>query len=100
MIELGVREKGDLRTELEQGAIRFVGLDDDPFPRAPSRIGIRVAELAPEDIGRVQPAPAQRVDDHARRRRLAVGSGDGQAALELSDLRQQIGPVKLPAAAA
>ena len=89
----------DLGVELEQRAVGLVGLDHDPLAAPPAGVRSGGAQLAADDVGRVEPAAAQRVDDHRRGRRLAVGPGDGQAAAQRGDLGEQVGAVQLAAAA-
>ena len=45
------------------------------------------------------PAAAQRVDEHARRRRLAVRAGDGDRRAQPGELAEQLGAVQLAQAA-
>ena len=100
VVELGVGEHGDPRRELEQRAVGLVGLHDEPLPRPPAGVGARRAHLAADQVARVHPAAAQRVHDHARRRRLAVRAGDGDRRLEAGELAEQVGAVQLAAALA
>jgi hypothetical protein len=98
VVELGVGQHGDLGLELQQRAVRLVGLHHDPFAAPPPRVRIGAAQLAADQVGGIEPAGAQPMDDHARRRRLAVGAGDRKAALQRGDLGQQVSPVELAAA--
>ena len=52
------------------------------------------ADLAADQVARVVRA-AQRVHDHARRRRLAVGAGDAIVGFSAGQLAEQVGAVQL-----
>ena len=99
MVELGVREHGDPRRELQQRAVGLVGLDHEPLPLPPAGVGSGRADLAADQVARVHPAPAQRVHDHARGRRLAVGAADRDRRLQPGQLAEQLGAVQLALAA-
>ncbi len=99
VVELGVGDHGDPRRQLEQRAVGLVGLDHEPLPRPPAGVGPGRADLAADEVGRVHPAGAQRVHDHARGRRLAVGAGDRDRRPQPRDLAQQVGAVQLALAA-
>ena len=94
VIKLGVGEDRDLRGELEQRAVGLVGLDDDPLTAPPSGVQARIPQLAADDVRRVEPAAAEHVNDHPRRRRLAVRAGDRDASLQRRDLGEQVGAVQ------
>ena len=85
--------------ELEQRAVGLVGLDDEPLPRAPAGVRAGRAHGAADEVARVHPAAAQRVDEHARRRRLAVRAGDGDRRAQARQLAEQLGAVQLAQAA-
>ena len=95
VVELGVREHGHAPVELEQRAVGLVGLDDQPLPRPPASVRARRAHLAADEVGRVGAAPAQRVHEHARRRRLPVGAGDRDRRPQPGELGEQVGAVQL-----
>ena len=98
MVELGVGQHRDLGPQPEQRAIGLIRLDDDPLAAPPAGVDPGVAKLAPDDVGRVEPAAAQDVHDHRRGRRLAVGAGDRQAAAKRRDLREQLRAMQLASA--
>ena len=81
--------------ELEQAAVGLVGLDHEPLPRPPAGVGAGAADLAADQVARVRPGAAQRVHEHARRRRLAVGAGDRDRRLQARELAEQVGAVQL-----
>ena len=99
VVELGVGQDGDPGRELEQRAVGLVGLDDQPLPRAPAGVGPRRADGAADEVARVHPAAAQRVHEHARRRRLAVRAGDRDRRAQPGELAEQVGAVQLAQAA-
>ena len=67
MVELGVGQHRDLGLELQQRAVGLVRLDHDPLARAPAGVDPGGAQLAADDVGRVEPGAAQHVHDHRRR---------------------------------
>jgi hypothetical protein len=91
VIKLDVAEHGDLDGKREQRAVRLVGLDDQPFATAPVAVASRLAQYAADQVARLEPAAAQRADDHARRRGLAVRAGNGDRAPQRGQLGEQIG---------
>ncbi len=95
MVELRVGQHGDPARELEQRAVRLVGLDHEPLARPPAGVRAGRADLATDQVAGVHSASAQRVDDHARRRRLAVGARDRDRRPQPCDLAQQVGAVQL-----
>ena len=99
VVELGVREHGDPRRELEQRAVRLVGLDHEPLPRPPAGVGAGRADLAADQVAGIEAAAAQRVHDHARGRRLAVRPGHRDRRPQARDLAEQVGAVQLTQAA-
>ncbi len=99
VVELGVREHGDPRRELQQRAVGLVGLDHEPLPLPPAGVGAGRADLAADQVARVHPAAAQGVHDHARGRRLAVGAADRDRRLQPRELAEQLGAVQLALAA-
>ena len=53
------------------------------------------ADGAADEVAGVHPAAAQRVDEHARRRRLAVRAGDGDRRAQPGELAEQVRAVQL-----
>jgi len=96
MVELGIGQHRDLRVQLQQRAVGFVGLDHDPLSAAPPGIGAGQAQLAADDVRRIHATAAEDVDDHGRGRRLSVSSGHRHTSAQARDLGQQVGPMKLP----
>ena len=83
VIELQVGDRRDLRAQLQEACVALVGLGDDPIALSPAGVGGLAArssaeQLTAEEEGGVGADAAQRPDAHRRRRRLAVGSRDGQ----------------------
>ncbi len=104
MVELDVGDHGDLGAELEEAAVRLVGLGDHPLPRPPAGVGrpavrARARELAPDQEGRVGARRAQRLDHHPGGRRLAVRAGDRDQPPQRAELGEQLPAVDDPLAA-
>ena len=88
VVGVDVGDHRDHRRQIEERAVRFVGLDDDVV--AGAEPGVRAgADQPPADHeGGVEPACGQHRGDQAGRRRLAVRAGDRDALLELHQLGQ------------
>ena len=95
VVELGVREHRDAAVELEQRAVGLVRLDHQPLARPPARVRARRAHLPADEVARIRPRAAQRVDEHARGRRLAVRARDGDRRAQARELAEQVGAVQL-----
>jgi hypothetical protein len=95
VVELGVGQHSYSRGEPQQRAVRLVGLDHEPLAAPPSRVGTGRAHLAAHEIPGIEAAAAQRVHDHARRRRLPVRPGDCDGGPQPRDLAEQLGAVQL-----
>ena len=91
MVEVDVRDDGDLRPQVLDRPIRLVALDDQPArPRA--RVAAELRDLAADQERRVAAEPIEDEGDHPGRRRLAVGAGDDDRVLERHELREKLGP--------
>ena len=90
MIELDVRDHGDLGCEEPDRAVRLVALDDEP---ALSRAGVptQLRHDASDDPRRVVAELAQDVRDHRGRRRLAVSAAYHDRAAKRHELREELG---------
>ena len=93
VVELDVGHHRHVAGELEERAVRLVGLGHDPVALAPARIGPAGAHLAAHDEGRVASGLEQHVGDHGRGGGLAVGAGHRDRALEPRELAQQVAAV-------
>ena len=91
MIGIDIGDDGDGRRQAQERAVAFVGLDHHPFARAEPRIGAIGVDDAAIDDGGIEPARIEQRRDQRRRRRLAVGAGDGDAILQPHDLGQHLG---------
>ena len=99
MVELDVRQHGDLHAQAEHRAVRLVGLDDQPLAAAPLRVGQATSHRSADQPSRLHPGGGERVDEHRGGGRLAVGAGDRDGAPERRQLTQQLRARKLGDAA-
>jgi len=91
VVELDVRHHRHVDVQREHRAVRLVGLDHEPLPRAPVGVESRGRERPADEVGGLEAAAQEHVRRHRRRRGLAVCAGDGDRALERTELRQQLG---------
>ena len=91
MVELDVRDDGDVDVQREHRAVRLVGLDHEPLPRAPVGVEAGRRQRPADEVGGLEAAAQQHVRRHRRRRGLAVRPGDRDRALERAQLREQLG---------
>ena len=91
---LGVHrgDHGDGRRELEEGAVRLVGLGHEELALAELGIGAEAVDAAADDDGGIEPARPEHRGDERRRRGLAVGARDGDAVLEPHELGEHLRP--------
>jgi hypothetical protein len=94
VVQLDVRDHRHVAPQLEEGAVRLVGLDHRPLPRPPDRVGARGAQLAADQERRVVARASQRVRRHRGRGRLAVRARDRDRALHPRQLAEQVRAVK------
>ena len=99
MVELDVRDHGDLGVQLEKASVGLVGLGDDPLSPAPARVrrlpvGPGSGQLAAEEEARFGADRPQRVDEHPGGGGLPVRPGDGDQPLQRAELRQQLTSMK------
>ena len=104
VVELDVGDHRDLGAQAQEAGVALVGLGDDPLALPPAGVGGGAAlagarQLAAEEEGRVGADGAQRVDEHPRGRRLAVGAGDAISRLLGAELGEQLAAVDDPLAA-
>ena len=71
VVEIEVRDHGDLGRERRDRTVRLVALDDEP-PGARSSVAAELRDLAADRIRRVAAEALEHERDHRRRRRLAV----------------------------
>ena len=98
VVELGVGDHRDVGASLSRSG-RTRRPRPRATPRSPSRRW-RPSSGPRRRPGSSGPRAAQGVHDHARRRRLAVGAGDGDRRLQAGELAEQVGAVQLAARAA
>src|SRR5205814_2071653 len=69
MVEVDIRDDGDLGGERKDGAVGLVAFDDEPT-RAGAGVASELRHLAADEKGRVEPEPVEDECDHGRRGRL------------------------------
>jgi hypothetical protein len=94
VVELHAGHDGHLARELEEGAIRFVGLHHRPGAAAPPRVGAERAQLAADQETRVQACVHESERGHRGGGGLAVGARHRDRALERAHLAEQVAPVQ------
>jgi hypothetical protein len=89
---LGVHggDDGNRRRELEEGAVRFVGLGHQVLPLAEPGIGAQAQDAPADDDRRVEAPFRQHRADHRGGGRLAVRAGHRDAVLEPHQLREHL----------
>ena len=92
MLGIDIGHDGDVGRQLEEGAVGFVGLDHHPVAGAEPRIGAIGIDDAAIDDGGIEAAGIEQGGDQRGRGGLAVGAGDGDAALEAHQLGQHLRP--------
>src|SRR5437588_10010773 len=90
VIGLDIRDNGDLRPQLVEGAVVLVRLDDDDVALAVLGVRGDVLQDAADDDGRIEAGIFENGGDHGRSRGLAVCPGNADAALFIDDRREQI----------
>ena len=80
VVGFDVRDDGGVRRQQEERAVALVGFGDEQLTGAVVRAGARLVQVPADDERRVGAAVLQRDGQHRRRRGLAVGAGDGDAA--------------------
>ena len=80
------------RLQLQERAIRLVGLGHEIVALAEPGVGAEVRHASAHHDRRVVAALGQHGADHRRRRGLAVGAGHRDAVLEPHELGQHLGP--------
>ena len=96
MVIFDVRDDGNAGTELQEGAVAFVGLRHDPGAGAIPRVAAQGTHVAADDDGRVQPGFRRDDGNHGARRRFAVCAGDGHTLrlVIVQQFRQDIAAVQ------
>ena len=90
VVELDVRDGGDLGSQERDRAIRLVALDDEPaLPHA--RVPAELRHDPADDPRRIVAELAQDVRDHRGRRRLSVRAADDDRAAQRDELREELG---------
>ena len=92
VVGVDVGDHGDGRRELQERAVRLVGLGHQELPLAQLGVGPQGVELAADDDGRVDAAVGQDRGHHGGGGGLAVGAGDGDAVLHAHQFGQHLGP--------
>ena len=91
MFGVDVGDDGDIRRQLEEGAVGFVGLDHHPVAGTHAGIGAVGVDDAAIDDGGVEVAGVEQGGDERGRRGLAVGAGHRDAGLEPHQLGEHLG---------
>ena len=91
VLGIDVGHDRDVGGELQEGAVRLVGLDHHPVAGAEPRIGAVGLDDAAVDHGRIEIAGVEQRRDQRGGRGLAVGAGDRDAALEPHQLGEHLG---------
>ena len=91
MLGVDIGDDRDVGRQLEEGAVAFVGLHHHPFACAQPRVGAIGVDDAAVDDGRIEAARVEQGCNERGRRRLAVGSGDGDALLEPHQFGEHFG---------
>ena len=82
VIGVDIGDDRDHRRQIQERGIGFVGLGHQKITLAKPRIGAGGGELAADDVGRIHPRFAENAGDQAGGGGLAVGAGNGDAALQ------------------
>ena len=91
MLGVDIGDDGDVGRQLEEGAVGFVGLHHHPVAGPEPRIGAVGVDDAAVDHRRVEAGAVEQRRDHRGGRGLAVGAGDGDAALQPHQFGQHLG---------
>ena len=91
MLWVDIGDDAYLGGELQEGAVRLVGLDHHPLAPADTRIGAPVIDDAAGNHGGVEPAAFEQAGDQRCGRGLAVGAGDGDGGAWAHQLGQHLG---------
>ena len=91
MLGVDVGDDGDVGRQLQERAVGFVGLDHHPVAGAEPGVGAVGVDDAAVDHGRIEIRGIEQRRDERRRRGLAVGAGDGDAAFQPHQLGQHLG---------
>ncbi len=91
VLGIDIGDDGDVGRQLQEGAVGLVGLHHHPVAAAEPRIGAVGFDDAAVDDGRIEIAGVEQRRDQRRGRGLAVGAGDGDAALEPHQLGEHLG---------
>src|ERR1051325_2895292 len=89
-IGLDVRDHGDVRRELVEGAVVLVGLHDQEVGPAALGVAAEVAAHAADQNGRIEPRLFEHRGDERGGRGLAVRAGDADGALPVDDLAEEL----------
>ena len=89
MVEVDVEDDRDLRSQRLETPVGLVSLGHEP-PLPGAGIRPELGNLAPDDPRGIAPGLAQRVGDHRRGRRLAVGAGDDDRRAQRDELREEL----------
>ena len=91
MICLDVRDRRDGGRQREEGAVVFVGFDDEQLVAAAAQIPSPRGHASADDAGRVPPGGGERLGGHDGGRRLSVRAGDADRLPCLDRSRERLG---------
>ena len=91
-------DDGDFREELVEGAVELVGFGDDDIVPAHEEVRPVIAGDAAQEGRAALAALREDMGGEGGGGRLAVGAGDGEAALSPGDFTQGAGPLDEPVA--
>ena len=91
MVGLDARDGCGLRSQLQEGAVALVGLDDQPVPRPPHRPAADLVDIAADDERWPAAGFVDNEPQHRGRGRLAVRAGHGEGSAQPADGRQDVG---------
>ena len=91
MLGIDIGDDRDLGRQLQERAVALVRFDHHPVARTETRVGAIGIDDAAIDHGGIEAAGIEQRRDHRGRGGLAVGAGDGDAALQPHQLGQHLG---------
>ena len=88
VVGVDVGDHREHRRQVQERCVGLVGLGDQEVALAEARVGVGRQQPAADHERRIEPAFGEHRCDEARRRRLAVRAGDGDALLQAHQLGQ------------
>src|SRR5439155_23580993 len=91
VVEVDVRDYGDLRTQALDRAVGFIALDDKPAGTG-ARVPVEVRNRPANEERWIVAEPVEAEGDHPGGGRLPVRARDDERAAQRDELREQVGP--------